>query len=201
MRVLVLESDPGIAAASERALLEAGHEVVRCHEPGAPSFPCAGVPDHHGCPLDGGRVDVALLVRDPIVERARVREAGVACAIRARVPVLEMGDSSAHNPYAGFVEEISGDVVGAVELAGRGPSQGHAEAVLRHLQAAAEGQGIDPTGLEVTAWRRGNRLRVEVDVPAGADERLRGAASSWTVTAARAYDPNLATIDVVLRSS
>lgn len=201
MRVLVLESDAGIAAGYERALTDAGHEVVHCHEPGAPVFPCAGVPDPDGCPLHGGRVDVALLVRDPIVERPRAREAGVACALRARVPVLEPDRGSPHDPYVGFVDRFDGDVVTALSAATASASRGHAEAVLRHLRAAASAQGIDGSGLAVTAWRRGAALRVEVTLPADADPVLRGAASSWSITAARAYDPVVETIDIVLRSA
>jgi hypothetical protein len=198
MRILVLESDFGTAIRYEDALRAAGHDLVRCHEPGAPAFPCAGVVDHSTCPLDEGAVDAAILVRDPIAERPSAREAGVACAIRARVPVLEPATDE-HDPFAGYVERVEGDLVAAVELAVRRPSAGHAAAIKERLLATPPAAGIDPDSVVVTAQRDGRALGVVIDLPADAPGDLRTAAAAWTVGAARAYDPTLQTIDVTLR--
>jgi hypothetical protein len=199
MRILVMESETGIATPYEQELVEAGHEVVRCHEPGAPAFPCAGVTDHEACPLEHGAVDVALLVRDPIAERPTARESGVACALRARVPVLEPGLDEGADPFTGYVERFEGDVVTAVEAIADRPSAGHADAVKAHLLTSPAAASIDPDALVVTAWRRGTALNLEVALPPDAPQELHTAAAAWAIGAARRYDPGLQTIDVALR--
>jgi hypothetical protein len=196
MRILMLESEPGIARDHEARLTEAGHEVVRCHEPGAPSFPCAGLPDVSGCPLEQQAVDVALLVRDPIDERPTHREAGVACALRARVPVLQPAGQSTE-PFAGHVSTFDGDIVEALALAADGGGEGHAQAVHEHLVATAAAEGVDASAIRVRARREGRRLALVVDVPAG-HERLVTAAKGWAGAAARRYDPALQVIDVTV---
>ena len=43
LNIMVLESDRGAADEAARDLTEAGHVVLRCHEPGEPAFPCRGI--------------------------------------------------------------------------------------------------------------------------------------------------------------
>ena len=50
----------------------------------------------------------------------------------------------------------------------------------------------------LTAWRQGSALKVEVALPADAPKELHTAAAAWAIGAARRYDPSLQTIDVVL---
>jgi hypothetical protein len=200
MRVLVLETDPGTARAYEDELRDAGHEVVRCHDRGATSFPCHGVTEE-GCPLDHGVVDAAVVVRDPIATRVTARESGVSCAIRARIPVLEPAvEAGAPSPFAGWVEPFDGDVVAAVEEAVRRPSEGHADAVRAHLLRSPAAAGLQRDDLSVVAIRDGKRLRVEVGIPTSRPA-LREVAAAWAASAAREYDPGLQVIDVSLRSA
>jgi hypothetical protein len=63
MRVLLLEGDPGAAAGAAAELAEAGHELSRCHEAGAPAFPCRGLAEPGTCPLEREHIDVAVVVR------------------------------------------------------------------------------------------------------------------------------------------
>ena len=112
MRVLVLEGEGGAATDAVTELEANGHAVVRCHEPGAPAFPCAGLAGG-GCPLEGDGVDVALTVRSAATGAPSPTEDGIACALRARVPVVVAGAGDA-NPYAAF----GGTTVGATDLAG-----------------------------------------------------------------------------------
>src|SRR5205807_4199387 len=63
LKVLVLESDQGAADVAREELTAAGHVVLRCHEPGAPAFPCNALAKDQRCPLDAADVDVALDVR------------------------------------------------------------------------------------------------------------------------------------------
>lgn len=199
MRVLVVESEPGISQGYEQDLAAAGHEVVRCHEPGAPSFPCAGLVDHAACPLESTPVDVALLVRDPIDERPTHREAGVSCAMRARVPVIEpKRDDPVADPFAGFVTTFEGDVVAAATAAAQASSPGHAEAVKAQLLRGPAGAALSPDDLVVTAHRRGRVLRVEVHLPADAPEALVTSSEGYAAAAARRFDPVVQVIDVVV---
>ena len=88
--VLLIGGDE-VATEIAQAQLEArGHVVHRCHSPGRPAFPCVGMADPGGCPLVQG-VDVALLVRRGVSDRARAEEDGARCALRAGVPLVEDG--------------------------------------------------------------------------------------------------------------
>jgi hypothetical protein len=86
LHVLVVENEPGVADAAVAELVTAGHHVHRCHQPGAPAFPCAAVTDPRRCPLYRS-IDVVLSVRD---SRRVVTpyELGVSCCVRAGVPVV-----------------------------------------------------------------------------------------------------------------
>ena len=121
MRVLVLEGEPGAAGEVERRLRAAGHEVVRCHEPGLPLFPCVGLSDG-ACPLDGPRVDVAVTVRGHVRPSPALTEDGAVCALRAGIPLV-MAGRTVLNPFAPWAaaDVREADVVEACEavVAGR----------------------------------------------------------------------------------
>ncbi|MGW3352906.1 hypothetical protein ACWDA3_57275 [Nonomuraea rubra] len=96
MRILMTESDPSGGAVAGALLALEGHDMAYCHPPGAaPSTaPCAGMAPGGRCPLAGGDVDLLVDVRlapGPFT----LREAGVMCALRARVPVLVAGPTPA----------------------------------------------------------------------------------------------------------
>ena len=57
LNVMVLESENGVADKVADDLTTAGHVVLRCHEAGAPAFPCVGVADQAACPLHAHAVD------------------------------------------------------------------------------------------------------------------------------------------------
>jgi hypothetical protein len=202
MRVLVLESEPGVSQSYEQQLAAAGHDVVRCHEAGAPSFPCTGIADHAGCPLEAAPVDVALLVRDAIDERPTHRESGVSCAMRARVPVIEPRPAEgAVDPFAGYVTPFDGDVVAAAVDAAAGASEGHADAVRAQLLTSPAAAGLAPDEVVVRAHRRGRLLHVEVLLPSGVPDELVVAAKGYAAAAARRYDPVVQVIDVVVHTA
>jgi hypothetical protein len=98
LTVMVLESHQDAATRAVSKLTARGHTVRRCHEPGAPSFPCNGLGAGAGCPLDGD-VDVALVVRRGVNPRPTGDEDGVTCALRAGLPLVEDG-SDLLDPYA-----------------------------------------------------------------------------------------------------
>lgn len=127
MRVLVMGA-PGPATEDAVSSLErAGHEVVRCNNPGEPPFPCKGLTGT--CPLDEQDVDVALAVRARAWARPTVFDRGVSCAVRARVPVVLAG-TSVLNPYEKWATEVAErheEVVEAVERAASGRLASHDE--------------------------------------------------------------------------
>ena len=60
MRALLVSSHDQMSDEVDRRLVAAGIETVRCHELGAPSFPCTGLAGGV-CPLDVLRsLDVAI---------------------------------------------------------------------------------------------------------------------------------------------
>src|SRR3954463_15901489 len=120
MRVLVAESDHNAADEVIVQLQAAGHQVVRCHEVGLPTFPCNALFDGGQCPLDAaGSVDVVVDHRAHIYPQPTPSEDGVACALRHHVPLVASG-ATVVSPYEDWVTAYvgrDGDVVAACERA------------------------------------------------------------------------------------
>lgn len=99
MNVLVIESDAHAADEAVAALRAAGHTVKTCFEHGLGDAVCRAMWADDRCPFDDGEgVDVALVVRAHPWPTSRPRERGVACALRADVPVVVAGQL-ALDPY------------------------------------------------------------------------------------------------------
>lgn len=114
MKVLVMESDAHGADETAAALRTTEHEVVTCFEPGLGDLVCRAMLAGDCCPFDDADgVDVALVVREHPWPTSRPRERGVACALRADVPVVVAG-LLALDPYerweAASVEGVAGVV-------------------------------------------------------------------------------------------
>src|SRR4051812_25687198 len=101
MDVMLLESEAGAGRFEAEALTVAGHRVHRCHEMTDEAFPCTGIAHPGSCPLDLP-VDVALVVRSRTAGGPAPTEDGVACAIRAHVPIVEVGRGY-EDPYGPFL--------------------------------------------------------------------------------------------------
>jgi len=122
--VLLLEAGPGDGAPDARQLEEAGHRVHRCFDAAGtigsvhPSgwAPCRALTEG-ACPLDGP-IDVALLARRGVSPRPGPREAGVRCAVRSGVPIVEDGGDLL-DPFAQWItcRTAGADVVDACERA------------------------------------------------------------------------------------
>jgi hypothetical protein len=113
---LVVGTDDWAIEQSAAALQAAGHEPFRCHDPGAPAFPCnALLPGRH-CPLDLG-VDAVVTSRARPVSAPTVSETGVTCALRAGVPLVVTGisDRGPFNTLAARIVTEQGHVAAAVE--------------------------------------------------------------------------------------
>lgn len=199
LNVLVLETERGAADAAVEELTAAGHEVMRCHDAGAPAFPCRGIDEEHECPFDAAVVDVALTVRTRPRSQPSPLEDGVSCALQRHVPLVVAGPS-VMNPYADHATEVldrSYDVVEAVERAAVAPLTKHGARAAEALQGVFEVHGVEGLTPEVTVRRTGGRLTVSVHGADGLDHTVKSVASVRIIGALREYDRDAAGIDVV----
>jgi hypothetical protein len=202
LNVLVLESDRGTAEDAARDLADAGHVVLRCHDPGAPAFPCRGIVDQSACPLRTHTVDVALDVRSQPRSQPTPEEDGVRCSLMHRVPLVVAGPSVL-DPYEAFEAAIvdrAGDVVAACEAV--------AEAELaRHSRVATEALRASRTPHDALAdaravvTRRSGRLRVSLSGLGALAPLQRDAAIVRTLGKLREFDSSAKGIDIVLEPS
>ena len=170
MRTLLIEPTPAGSASLARDLDAAGHDVVRCHPPDGPAFPCAGLVD--GCPLEhGGPIDVAIAVREEARLQPTAEEGGVTCAIRAGLPVVVVGPEGA-NPFSAWSEACAdaADVGGATERA--------IASVAARLGAEVERivalEGVDAGSVAVSVRRSGDLATVTVRTERPLPKQLAG---------------------------
>ena len=88
MRVLLVESTPGTATEVKDWLESHGHTTMTCFDPPV-TFGCRSVARREDCPLEW-TVDVTMLVRDLDGQGHTLTEMGAVCAMRHRVPVVEI---------------------------------------------------------------------------------------------------------------
>jgi hypothetical protein len=144
MKVIISGTDGWAMARAQRELTAAGHEVLTCHEDGAPAFPCVGLRGAP-CPVEQD-VDVVLTVRaHPLPHPAR-REIAVTCALHHGIPLVVAGQT-ALNPFEGFATVITDgvdEIVPACLLAaGLGSPGRHAPAPPRPARGAATEVHLD----------------------------------------------------------
>ena len=195
MKVLLVEGAPGVGAAAEAQLREAGHAVVGC-EPGDPSAPCRGLEAVGDCPLDGHDIDVAVVSRAGA--ELTPSERGALCASRHRIPVVITGNPR-HAVSFGPGTHIAGPDL--IETCTSAATSGvaHVAAVRRELLIAGVvyPEDVDspnpPVSFEVR--REPRRLRLVVRVPQD-DPRLATITKS-AAEALRRFDQHINVIDVV----
>ena len=196
MEVLVLESEPGVAAIAIGQLEAAGHRVKRCHEPGSRAFPCAGL-DPGECPLEDDPIDVVLTVRARSSARPSPLEDGVTCALRRRVPVVVAG-RTAVNPFAQYPVTVAGidDVVETCERAATGPQVEHEAIATRLLVETLENAGLPTESAGASVRRSGQGLQITLRAPDETPKRVRDVASVRVAGAVRAFDQHAPRIEV-----
>lgn len=99
--------------------------VLRCHEPGQPTFPCNALIEGRTCPLDAG-FDVVADVRVRPAGNLTQSEFGVVCALHHGFPLVVAGVDPERplGPWASVVVQHGDDLVAACQrAAGSGSGQ------------------------------------------------------------------------------
>ena len=198
LNVLVLESDPGAAAAARHELNDAGHALHYCHDPGQGCFPCNALRDGRGCPFEAKPIDVVLDVRRRARTAPTVREDGVACAIRQHIPLVVAGPT-VFSPYADYATELCQDTVGVVaacERAASAPLERHTAVAQDALDATLERRSL-PADAHVGVFRRKGALHVAVTPGSEIDRATKNMIAVRIAAALRAIDRHASGIDVI----
>lgn len=126
MRVLVVGTEDWAIEQAAGQLARSGCQVLACHEPGEPPFPCNAVIPGRVCPLTAG-FDVAVTVRTRALDQPAPAEMGAVCALRAGKPLISAG-MPGRNPFAGWssrtagIDDLASVVVEVVESERSGAS-------------------------------------------------------------------------------
>jgi hypothetical protein len=199
MDVLLLDSDGEDCTATEAELAAEGHRVFRCHEPGAPAFPCNGLLPAASCPLEDHPMDVAVVLRQHPWPRPTLLEDGVSCALRHHVPLVVAG-ATALNPYDRYATRVldsADDLVGACEEAARAPLARHSAVATEMLRSTLARLGSE-SDARCTVVRSGDgSLTARLFAP-GVDRTAAGKAATRVLGALRAVDHSADRINVTL---
>jgi hypothetical protein len=195
--VLMLESDPDIGSGPAADLLEAGHRVHWCHDSFDHGFRCRGLHEPSTCPLER-HVDVVFVARDGVNPRPTALEAGVRCAIRAHVPVVEQG-TEILDPYAPWVTEriVRGeDPVAACERAAQ-TAHGTLEAGIRsRISGLLAASSILVDDVHCRFHATGHGLDIELVLPIEVSERVKHALAVRVLDAVRTVGRTYGRVDV-----
>lgn len=201
--VLLIETHPGEGAADAEQLGAAGHRVHRCwtpvarspagHVPTRDRYLCTGVTDG-ACPLDRG-IDVVLLVRGRIAPRPTVGEAGVSCAIRAGVPIVERG-SDILDPFEPWLtERVDDSVTRACEQAALRVFDPLAVDIRFRTRQVLATAGVEPDRVHIRFDTDGANLAIRLSGPP-VDARVQQALGVRVLDAVRTSPRTFAKIDV-----
>lgn len=185
MRVLLVESTPGNATAVKRWLAEAGHETTTCFESPV-TFGCKGVERHEDCPLERA-TDLAVLVRDLDGGNHSLTEMGAVCAMRHRVPVVEVVEPGQNDLDSTLLAALA-------EAESAAASRGYVDAVRASLAEATT--LADPDRIGITVTRSTDRVQATVDLPGDVVEHQVPMVVDCVSRALRRYDQYAKVIDV-----
>lgn len=188
MRVLLVESTPGNATAVKRWLSDAGHETTTCFEPPV-GLGCKGVDHHENCPL-ASDTDLALLVRDLDGGARSLTEMGAVCALRHRIPVVEITEPSAATLEVALLAALA-------EAAGGPTTIGYVQAIRTALASVTSLVRPEDVGI-IVDWSAG-RVHAMLELPGDVADRNVPMIVDWASRALRAHDPYVKVIDVGVR--
>jgi len=184
METLVLGHPSAERARVEAALADAGHIVSACHDG---HWACSGMTGD--CPIDATAVDVAVAVAEP---GDRFDTQGIACAFRARIPIVAVGaavDDPALDYASASVPGPDGSMLTAVQ-ASASDASGHQAVIERALA-----EHLRPDERVTVHVQRSSR-RLEVQLTADLDPSRAAALADVARNAARSHDTNVSVIDV-----
>jgi hypothetical protein len=184
MDSLVLGHPSAERSALEALLIDAGHEVMVCHDQ---HWGCVGLDGV--CPLDEFPVDVAVAVAEP---GDRFDAQGVTCMHRARVPIVTVG-ARRDDPVLDYstvnCPRVDATLLTAIESAALDAS-GHRRAIERRLHEHLKSDEHVVVSVERTA------RRLDVLLTANLDAVRVTALADVARHAARGYDRHVDVIDV-----
>jgi len=195
--VLVLETEPNAADKVVDQLTDRGHRVSRCHSTERPAFPCRALEGQRPCPLADPGIDVAVTVRVNPGTLPSLGEDGVACALRARVPLVVAGRATV-NPYEDWADDVveDGDVAGACERVVTAPVRSHTHVAQLALRDALRRRAGSASGAEAAVWRDRCGLKVQLDGINDLDQSVRGLVAAEVAAALRDFDAHTPRIDI-----
>ena len=183
--------------AGEEELRRRGHRTHRCQEVRGATFPCAGVVDPDSCPLEAD-IDVALLVRRGIQPQPLPEEAGIRCALRAGIPVVEDA-VDVLDPYDGWVTRRIGpgdDVVSACVTAGDERFTQLRTLVRQRISKLAVAAGTTAVDTACLITSCGGDLVVDLHLPVALNRRQQQALAVRVLDAVRASGRTYGHVDV-----
>jgi len=199
MRVLVVEKEAGLAESVVAELSSAGHEVVRCGEPGETWQLCEGLPGGTGCPLDERPIDVTVAVRDEWGGPTSDLEAGVRCSLRKVIPVMVVGNPTGAS-YRSWVDEVSeaGDVGLAerVEALGIEGFDGVRAVAQEEVRKVLTTHGHSAGSISADVHRDDDRLVIKVTVQGSVDPTVARMAATRVMAVVPAARPGFAKMDI-----
>jgi hypothetical protein len=196
MRVLVVGTRPEAMEHTGELLRDAGHEVVTCHDPGAPAFPCRGL-QGDACPLDGPGVDVVISARDRAWPTPTPFEEGAACALRHHVPMVVHGFTSEHpyEPWSPAESRHDSELAAVAEVVAHAPLREHGDVARATARQVLDAAHLPSDEVDAVVTRRAARLRVMLTLPAGAEPAASSVAAKVLGTLRR-IDPDARGIDL-----
>jgi hypothetical protein len=178
MKLLLIESTPGIATAIESELLADGHEVLNCNDDHG--GPCRGTEHHAQCPMEQ-HIDMAIVTRTLGSQRT-LNEMGSVCASIHRVPLVEVDPDDLDDdlPSVRVVQAVATCRVEA----------GYAKAIRHELASIAA---------IVDVRRDSGRIHVTVQVPSSQATAARvSSVADRARHAVREHDQFVGVIDVAV---
>ena len=173
MRTLLIESTPNAAGSVAGTLDAAGHDVVRCHGEGAPTFPCSGL-TAEGCPIEAhGPIDVAIAVHAGAGAEPTAREAGATCAARSGIPLVVLGAGDDH-PFEAWAETCDdpAQLPQAVDRAIAGIAARRASPLVAEARRVLAVEGVDAGEVRVEIQRDGDTAHILVRTEHALDEAV-----------------------------
>jgi hypothetical protein len=202
MLVLVVESDPHSADAAVAELRGVGHDVVRCHENGLPTFPCNALCEGGSCPLDvAPGVDVLLDYRAHPYPRPTALEDGTSCGARRHIPVVVAG-ATALNPFAKWTTATAdrGSVVDACQHAASAPIESLSDVARTKVRQLLSHESDLAATADVVVTRGGGRLEAVIVLPEDVEE-VDASLAVGVAGAIRTRDHWTPQVDVCVRRS